>query len=250
VHIAEEATDAVYEQWAPSYDGPGNPLLELDLPLIDDILARLPPGRGVDAACGTGRLAARLVARGHEVTGVDASEAMLQQARARVPDARFVLGDLAGLPLPACSVDVVTCGLALTHVHDLAPVFAEFARVLRPGGSVIVSDVHPGLLYRGSIVKSLSAAGEPQVAAYHRRNVADYVRAALAAGLVLRLLEEPRTAPASQPEAAPDRTVGELGDWSGWPWTLLDRIPEAARAAWDSPALLVMHLELSHAGAF
>jgi hypothetical protein len=44
--------------------------------------------------------------------------------------------------------------------------------------------------------------------------------------------------------------VGELGDWSGWPWTLLDRIPEAARAAWDSPALLVMHLELSHAGAF
>lgn len=58
--IAREATAAAYEKWADSYDDPDNGLFELDEPLIEAIVADLPPGRAVDAACGTGRLAARL----------------------------------------------------------------------------------------------------------------------------------------------------------------------------------------------
>ena len=50
------------------------------------------------------------------------------------PNREFLLGDLHQLPLPDSCVDLVVSGLALSHVPTLAPVMAEFARVLRPGG--------------------------------------------------------------------------------------------------------------------
>jgi SAM-dependent methyltransferase len=135
---------------------------------------------------------------------------------------------------------VLTTGLALTHVSDLQSVLREFARVLRPGGTAILSDVHPELLYRGSVVKT----GEPQTAAFHRHSVADHVRAALAAGLTVRRLEELWKTGADDPNPWHNEPGSELGPWRLLPWTLLDRVPEAARAAWDNPALLVMHLKL------
>ena len=93
------------------------------------------------------------------VTGIDSSDEMLEVARTRVPGASFSEGDLASLPLPDDAVDLVTTGLALTHVQDLRSVYAEFARVLRPGGSLIVSDVHPDLVLLGSTVKAIAPDG-------------------------------------------------------------------------------------------
>jgi SAM-dependent methyltransferase len=244
VRIGGGGTREAYLQWAPSYDDPGNQLLQLDLPLIEQILAGLPAGVGVDVACGTGRLAARLAERGHRTTGIDESEAMLARARGRVSGARFVAGDLHRLPLASRSADVLTTGLSLTHVPDLQPVVAEFARVLCPGGSAVISDIHPDLLYRGSIVTWETAAGEPQVAASYRHSVAEYVRAALAAGFRLCRLEELWSGDTGDPEPSSREPATDLGPWRLWPWTLLDRVPEAARASWDTPALLVMHLQL------
>jgi SAM-dependent methyltransferase len=68
---------------------------------------------------------------GHRVIGVDGSPDMLTRAHTRVPQAEFHVGDLHRLPVPDAEVDLVVCALALTHVPDLAPVLAEFARVLR-----------------------------------------------------------------------------------------------------------------------
>ncbi|MGW1412258.1 class I SAM-dependent methyltransferase [Streptomyces sp. NPDC002403] len=65
--------------------------------------------------------------------GVDASPEMPAQARKRLPDAAFHEADRHRLPLPDNAVDTIVCTLALTQVPDLAPVLAEFARVLRPG---------------------------------------------------------------------------------------------------------------------
>lgn len=121
------------------------------LPLLD----AAPAGRALDAACGTGRHTRHLVARGHDVVGVDASSAMLERARraavglAREPGgtargrAEFRLGRLEALPLQDASVDLAVCGLALTHCPDLAAPVRELARVVRPGGQLITSDVHP-----------------------------------------------------------------------------------------------------------
>ena len=154
VHVEQGATGDAYRQWATTYDDPGNDLLELDLPFIDAVLDTLPSGSAVDTACGTGRLTRRLARRGHLVVGVDGSVDMVRQARQNVSGISFVVGDLHDLPLPDASVDLVTNALALTHVADLDRVLAEFARVLRPGGTALISDVHPDLVTLGSSVKA------------------------------------------------------------------------------------------------
>lgn len=241
VHVGRAATDTAYQQWSASYDDPGNPLFDLDEPVIDEIVDGVSIGTVVDAACGTGRLAARLTARGHRVVGVDSSLAMLQRAGGRPPGMALVAGDLRRMPLADGAVDLVVSGLALSHVADLEPVYAEFARLLRPDGHLVVSDVHPDLVLLGSVVKATGAGGQPQLAATARHSGTDHLRAALAAGFSARRCEElPR--PAKPEGPLPESTSG-LGDWRDWPWTLLGRAPEATRAAWNIPAVTVWHFQ-------
>ncbi|MBA2445599.1 MAG: class I SAM-dependent methyltransferase, partial [Nocardioidaceae bacterium] len=129
-----------YDGWAATYDEPGNGIFEIEEPVIHPILDRLPVGLVVDAACGTGRHAAHLAERGHQVHGFDTSPRMLALARAKVPSARFEAADVRSLPLPDSSVDHIVCALALAHVEHLEPCFREAARVLRPGGHLVISD--------------------------------------------------------------------------------------------------------------
>ena len=247
VVVQEGATDAAYSQWASTYDEPGNGLFAIDEPIIDDILQTVPAGDAVDAACGTGRLTARLVERGHRVLGVDASPAMLGVASRRLPAASFVAGDLRRLPVPDGSMDLVTCGLALTHVRDLQAVIAEFARALRPGGTALITEVHPELVYRGSVVRTLGRDGQPRFAETQRHTVGDYLRASLAAGFTIRRWEEsprPATSDAPDTEAPAAPASPEIGDWTDWPWTLLEWVPQATHAAWAAPAVMVWHMRL------
>ena len=129
-----------YDGWATTYDGEDNGCFPMRDDLLAPLLDRLAPSRALDAACGTGAVVQQLVARGHDVIGVDISPAMLARARKAVPEARFVIGDLRHLPLPDDDVDHVACSLVLAHVSDLDPFFAETARVMRPGGHLILLD--------------------------------------------------------------------------------------------------------------
>jgi SAM-dependent methyltransferase len=105
-----------YRQWSATYDEPRNGLFDVEEPIMHEILDALAAGNALDAACGTGRYAGYLAARGHQVVGVDSSPEMLDRARARVPQGEFLLGDLHQLPLPDDAVDLVVSGLALAHV--------------------------------------------------------------------------------------------------------------------------------------
>jgi 2-polyprenyl-3-methyl-5-hydroxy-6-metoxy-1,4-benzoquinol methylase len=60
-----------------------------------------------------------------------------------VPAGDFRRGRLEDLPVADASVDLITCSLALTHVPDLQQVMREFGRVLKPGGTAVLSDIHP-----------------------------------------------------------------------------------------------------------
>jgi SAM-dependent methyltransferase len=135
VDVPPMATHRAYDGWAPTYDDRANGIFAIEEPPIRALLDDLPAGVAVDAACGTGRHAVYLAELGHTVHGFDSSPAMLALAREKVPGATFADADLRSLPLPAGSADLVVCALALAHVEDLAPVFAEFARVLRPGAT-------------------------------------------------------------------------------------------------------------------
>lgn len=236
--VEVDRLDAVtgYRLWSATYDRP-NSAFDLDEPVVKEIVAALPAGVALDAACGTGRYAEFLAGRGHRVIGVDGSPDMLARARTRVPEAEFVLGDLHRLPVGDAEVDLVVCALALTHVPALGPVLAEFARVLRPGGHLVIADLHPERVALGSVPSVRDADGRPGRLSAHRHLIGDYLRAALPAGLQVRRCEEPLL-PVSERSAAADTS----GPWELWPWSLAAMVPEAARAAGaGAPALVIWH---------
>jgi len=99
--------------------------------------------RVLDVGTGTGLLAcaaARIVGDPALVTGVDPSPGMMEHAR--VPAGICLLGGSAeNIPVPDASVDFLSMGYALRHIGDLSAAFAEFHRVLRPGGRLCVLEI-------------------------------------------------------------------------------------------------------------
>jgi SAM-dependent methyltransferase len=248
--VEVEPVDAAggYRVWSATYDEP-NSAFDTDEPVVSQIIDSLPAGVALDAACGTGRYSRFLAERGHQVIGVDGSPDMLAHARLRVPSGEFVLGDLHRLPVADASVDLVVCTLALTHVRDLAPVIAEFARVLRPGGHVVTSDIHPEGVLKGSIPSVRDADGRPRRVNTYRHLIGDYVRAALDAGLLVRRCEEP-LAPVVDPPEPPSRTgpMEPLGPWDMWPWTLAELVPGAMAAiSGGEPGMIMWHFQAPEA---
>lgn len=241
VRVGRGTNETGYAQWATSYDEPRNGLFDLDEPIVQPLFDAAAPGVALDAACGTGRYAELLTGR-HRLIGVDGSPEMLERARVRVPAADFRLGTLDQLPLPDGSVDLVTTALALSHVPELRAVLGEFARVLRPGGRVIISDVHPELIFLGSVVKALGPDGEPGLVPTYRHSAGDLLRAALPHDFRLRLCEEapPRSPGEDRPQPSePMADDLEPGPWTDWPWSLMNLAPAAARAAGEAPAIVV-----------
>src|SRR2546423_14879988 len=103
--------------------------------------AGLKPGmRVLDVGTGPGLLAcaaAGIVGDPAHVTGVDPSPGMLEHARGPA-GLRLLRGSAEAFPAPDCSADFLSMGYALRHVGDLSAAFAEFCRVIRPGGRLCV----------------------------------------------------------------------------------------------------------------
>jgi demethylmenaquinone methyltransferase/2-methoxy-6-polyprenyl-1,4-benzoquinol methylase len=105
-------------------------------------LARVGPGsRALDVATGTGDLAVALRAAGAEVVGCDFSEEMLERARRKEPAARFEWADALALPYEDDSFDAATVGFGARNFSDLQRGLGEMARVVRPGGRVVVLEI-------------------------------------------------------------------------------------------------------------
>jgi ubiquinone/menaquinone biosynthesis C-methylase UbiE len=181
--------DAAYEDWAPRYDG-SNPLIATEEATMLDVLAGLPTGMAVDVAAGTGRLAGHLARLGHTVVAIDRGEAMLRRAAEHGATARLCRGDLLRLPLRSSTADLLTCALALTHVTDLDAAFQEFARVVRPGGAVVTSDIHPFAVATGAHAFFERPDGSRAVVRNELHWPSAYVKAATAPGLVVERCDE------------------------------------------------------------
>jgi SAM-dependent methyltransferase len=210
-----------YARWSATYDDSGNPLIHVEQPAVWSIFDRVARGAALDAACGTGRHARRLVELGHNVVGVDGSSEMLAVAKRSVPDADFCEGDLYSLPLESASVDLVVCALALEHVPDLVRAIAELSRVLRPRGRMVLTDLHPAAVALGGAAFFQDAGGGAGVVRGYGHLHGDYLRAFEKVGLHVRHCLEPRfgaaeaamQGPASSfiPDAAEGAYVGVPG---------------------------------------
>jgi ArsR family transcriptional regulator len=99
-----------------------------------------------DLGCGSGQVALALAPFVERVIGVDASPEMLAVARARTasqPSVELRPGSLEALPIADGAVDVALCVLVLHHLPDPARALAEAARILAPGGRLVVADMLP-----------------------------------------------------------------------------------------------------------
>jgi SAM-dependent methyltransferase len=180
-----------YGAWSRAYDEPGNPIIALEQPAVWSLIHRTESGRALDAACGTGRHSRRLVELGYDVIGIDLTPEMLERAVVNVPEARFVEADLREIPLPDDDVDLVVCGLALAHLSELDAAVAEFVRVLRPGGRLVISVLHPFLAQLGWHAPFEGPDGRRAFVREHAHLHVDYLTAFGAAQLQLQDCLEP-----------------------------------------------------------
>jgi ubiquinone/menaquinone biosynthesis C-methylase UbiE len=118
----------------------------------DLALACVPaPERILDVGCGTGYLLGRLAARAPQadaLAGIDAAPAMIEAARGAAADdrLRFLVGTAEQLPWPAGTFDLVVSTTSFDHWKDQQVGLAECARVLAPGGCLVLADLFSALL--------------------------------------------------------------------------------------------------------
>ncbi len=115
---------------------------------IDALVGKGPFNLFVDVGTGTGRMLELVAPRAREAVGIDASRAMLAVARGRLARPEFGhvklrLADAAALPLEDDCADLVSIHQVLHYLEDPRGVIAEAARVLRPGGRLLVADFAP-----------------------------------------------------------------------------------------------------------
>lgn len=98
-----------------------------------------PGSRLLEVGCGTGRLAAAAVAMGAEVVATDAVEQMVGEAARALPKARVLKAELPGLPFAADEFDQAVGAFVINHVPDPPGAVRDLARVVVPGGRVVLS---------------------------------------------------------------------------------------------------------------
>lgn len=140
--MESEAWNAAAHDWVERIrDGMGGRVHAHDASIYE----LLPPPRGLtlDVGCGEGRLTRELASRGYDVVGFDASEALVEEARAVDPAGRYEVAAIDALPLDAGAAALAVCVNVIPHVHDLGAAAAELARVLVPGGKLLIGTIHP-----------------------------------------------------------------------------------------------------------
>jgi ubiquinone/menaquinone biosynthesis C-methylase UbiE len=197
---------AAYETLADPY----NALIDhkahnayLDRPNTLRLLGDVQGKKVLDAACGPGKYAEILVEKGAQVIGFDQSPRMVELAQARqLPGAEFRVHELEK-PfdfLADASLDVVLCALALDYVQDWAPTLKEFYRVLKPGGTLVISCEHPFDKYNyfksqdyfktEALSSTWKGFGIPVEVPTYRRSMQDMLMPLIQAGFVLEELRE------------------------------------------------------------
>ncbi|MFG3171505.1 class I SAM-dependent DNA methyltransferase [Streptomyces sp. NPDC048200] len=140
-----DATRASYDTVAADYAElfSGEVAQPLEIAMLAEFAKRVRAGGGGpvgDLGCGPGRMTIHLEGLGLDAFGIDLSPGMIEVARAAYPHLRFSVGTMADLDLADGSLAGALVWSSTVHipVEELAPLFAEFRRVLAPGGHLLI----------------------------------------------------------------------------------------------------------------
>jgi SAM-dependent methyltransferase len=192
----------------------------LDAPMLAEARG-LKAQTALDAGCGEGRFCRLLKDAGVSVIGVDPTEALIEEARRRDPSGDYRVGRAEALDFPAAHFDLVVSYLTLIDIEHADAAIAEMARVLKPGGSLLVAHINAFTTAAEPRGWRRDDAGEDRftfdryldprateiawkgirIVNWHRP-LSFYFKAFLAAGLDLRLFDEPEPAGGGTDRAA------------------------------------------------
>lgn len=135
----------VFDIWAQVYDEQPNPLLALEKRFLSRMLPDVAGLDVLDAGCGTGRWLQLLAPhRPASLVGIDASPQMLQHASAKVGTISTLrLGSCDALPIQNAAADLVLASFVLSYLENVEAFARELHRVMRPGASIFLTDMHP-----------------------------------------------------------------------------------------------------------
>jgi cytosine/adenosine deaminase-related metal-dependent hydrolase/ubiquinone/menaquinone biosynthesis C-methylase UbiE len=182
--------------WSRTYDSHPNPMLALEERYLECMLPSLANSDVVDLGCGTGRWLARLADRGcSSLVGIDSSPEMLAQAAWKLAGkAHLFIGDCERPPLPENSANLVLCSFVGSYIDDFKQFATQAARLLRPGGSLVYTDLHPETVERLGWRRGFSHEGVQVDIAAHSRSLESLVTLFAEAGLQLDAVLEPHFA--------------------------------------------------------
>lgn len=199
----------------------------LDPVMVPRALARAPK-HALDVGCGEGRFCRLLRQHGVDVVGLEPTPALLATARARDGRGTYVEGVAEHLPFDDAAFDLVVSYLTLIDIPDAWAAISEMARVLRPGGTLLIANLNgfnTACADRDWVLNAQGRRDHFPIDQYfeeramwiayrgirilnHHRPLSTYMRALLGAGLVLTHFDEPEpSADASPSRAASYRRV-------------------------------------------
>ena len=186
--LSGNAIANAYDRWAEAYDTDVNATRDLDAVILRRLAPDIEGLDVVELGCGTGKNTVWLAQHARHVTAMDFSPGMLAVARTRVGgNVSFSQHDIRmSWPLTRASVDVVIGTLVLEHVESVTSVFAEAARVLRPGGRLFFCELHPFRQMRGGQAHFTDpSTGKTVYVEAFVHSVSEYLMGGVAAGLIL-----------------------------------------------------------------
>ena len=172
---ALDATEA-YRLWSATYADESNAFQNLEADLRRHLTKELRDLRTLEVGAGTGRVTQDLLSAGADVFATDLVPAMLLRAPTRsIMTGRTCVARAEALPFRGRPFDLVVCALTLGHVSDLSAALGSMARMLRPGGSLVVTGFHPFATLRGW-KRSFSCEGEVRSVEQHVHLLGEYFR--------------------------------------------------------------------------
>jgi SAM-dependent methyltransferase len=180
-----------YGAWAPTYEATVED--EMDIALLEQLTTvAWDAARTVaDLGCGTGRTGAWLSRAGAgAIDGVDVTPEMLAAARERGVFRSLTEADVATTGLESGAYDLVTSSLVDEHLADVGPLYAEAARLLRPGGSFVHVGYHPHFIMASGMPTHFDGDDGPVAIETHVHHLSAQITAGLAAGLTVAEMRE------------------------------------------------------------